>query len=210
MKEIKLIETNQIVQINEEDYKELDLNDLDTSDIRSKKELIIYLNNAKKEHYSRQYIKDKLSNHDIHSVVETTERFSLYDAIALSANTLCNDEYQIIMNELINSKEMKQVEYYDETIYLEYKYRSDLNNNDYSSVIIDNIKYNELKQLHKEKKCRVFVCYLFKDNKIRMIELFNNEIDYIMYNKLIRDNVYNNKMKKVDLYCFNNNRTILI
>lgn len=214
--EIKLKENGMIVTINDNDYNELDLNNLNTTDINDKNELIKYLNNAKKEYYSRTFIQQKIKDINIFNVEDTKNRFDMYDAVAISANTLELNEYQIYMHELNNdyliynfNGDLKE-DVYEEPIYLEYKYRYDLDSDKYSSVVIDHIKYNELKQLYEKTNKRIFVFYLFKDKKIRMLELFKQNIDYIMYNKKIKDNVYNNRMKVVDLYCFNNERTILI
>lgn len=213
---VKLKENGVIVTINDNDYNELDLNNLNTTDIKDKNELIKYLNNAKKEYYSRTFIQQRIKDINIFNVEDTKNRFDMYDAVAISANTLELNEYQIYMHELNNDYSIYDLngdlkeDVYEEPIYLEYKYRYDLDSDKYSSVVIDHIKYNELKQLHEKTNKRIFVFYLFKDKKIRMLELFKQNIDYIMYNKKIKDNVYNNRMKIVDLYCFNNERTILI
>lgn len=213
---IKLKENGMIVTINENDYNELDLNNLNTTDIKDKNELIKYLNNAKKEYYSRTFIQQRIKDINIFNVENTKNRFDMYDAVAISANTLVLNEYQIYMHELngnysiYNFNGELNEDVYEEPIYLEYKYRYDLYSDKYSSVVIDHIKYNELKQLHEKTNKRIFIFYLFKDKKIRMLELFKQNIDYIMYNKRIKDNVYNNRMKVVDLYCFNNDKTILI
>lgn len=213
---IKLKENGMIVTINENDYNELDLNNLNTTDINDRNELIKYLNNAKKEYYSRTFIQQRIKDINIFNVEDTKNRFDMYDAVAISANTLELNEYQIYMHELNNDYSIYDLngdlkeDVYEEAIYLEYKYRYDLYSDKYSSVVIDHIKYNELKQLYEKTNKRIFVFYLFKDKKIRMLELFKQNIDYIMYNKKIKDNVYNNRMKVVDLYCFNNDKTILI
>lgn len=197
-----IIKNNIKAYIDEDKYKELDLNSYDYSVIKSKKDLYRFLNVMKNEYHSREYIANQLIKQSyINHIEHTKEQYCNYDAVAefgLSAD-------ELLMYEFHNQPIPKS-----ETVILEYKYRTGTTYNQYNSVVIDNHKYDILKQIADKYNTKVMVCYLFKDNKIRMIDLFDNEIDSIMKNQRIKKNNFTNEYKIVDLYCFNNSETILI
>lgn len=186
------IKNGHFVYVNEDYYKDLDLNKLDYSNINNKNELYKFLNVMKREHYSRMVISDKIKDINIKDIRFTEYQYDNVDALATSAVTY-----------MFNEK-------YDEDILLEFKYRNDVSSFHYDSVAIDNNKYEILKELSKQTKKRVIVCYLFKDDNVRVLDLFKCEPDLILKNKKVKKNRFSNEYKIVDLYCFNNDRTILI
>lgn len=197
-----IIKNNIKAYIDEDRYKELNLNSYDYSVIKSKKDLYRFLNVMKNEYHSREYIANQLIQQSyINHIEHTQEQYCNYDAVA---------EFGLSDDELLMYEFHNQPIPESETVILEYKYRTGTTSNQYDSVVIDNHKYDILKQIADKYNTKVMVCYLFKDNKIRMIDLFNNEIDSIMKNQRIKKNNYTDECKIVDLYCFNNNKTILI
>lgn len=186
------IKNNQFIYVNPNYYKELDLNKLDYSNIKNKNELYRFLNVMKREHQSRIIISNKLKDISIKNISFTEYQYDNIDAFATSAVTY-----------MFNEK-------CDEDILLEFKYRSDVSSSHYDSVTIDNNKYDLLKRVSNQIKKRIMVCYLFKDGNVRVLDLFKCEPDLVLKNKTVKKNRFSDEYKVVDLYCFNNDRTILI
>ena len=180
-----LKEINQDVYLNEEESYGYKSNEIDTTDLHNKQELISYLKWHKMEDNTIELSKDKLKTLDIQIKERSKGRFAHYDCVATSANT--------------------------ETIYIEYKNRPDINSDTYDSVIIDGAKYKALLDLYLRTKKNIYIIYTYKDGKIRVFDFVKSRSEYNQIKEIeVKDNVYSDrKRSKVYIY-YPNELSILL
>lgn len=179
-----LVEVDEDVEVDEELTYGLSNEDIDTTDIRNQQELINYLQSKHIELQAIVKAKDKLAKADIGYILPTTARFAPFDMVGYSGNCQC---------------------------VLEFKHRADVSSNQYSSVMVDEAKYNRLVE-EAQRGVPVLIVYIYDvDNKIRILDFnqYYNKIDGT-FSRTIRDNEYNNRKREKKFLCWNNNKTILI
>lgn len=194
MKRIQLTETNEIIELNNNEFNGIDINKLSLKDIRSKQELLNLSRIKTDESTSIDIAKEKLKQLNISIKHINEDRFATYDAIAVSAVTNMFNES------------------YNEEIILEFKYRTGTTCNQYQSVVIDSIKARELLNEYKSNNKRIFIIYIYKDNHIRLFEFSKYYKDYSTYKESNVINAkYRSSVKKIKrLIEYPNELTILI
>lgn len=194
MKEIKLIDTNTTVVLNDDECLDVNVEELNTKDIKNKIELLQFIKIKSDEKKSIEISKPFLKelNIDIKEVVN--ERYSHYDVIAVSAVTnMFNEQY-------------------NEEILLEFKYRTGTTSNQYSSIVIDSIKCRHLLDEYNKSNKRIFVVNVYSDNHIRLFEFSKYYKQFIDYEDVnVINSKYRSDTKKVKrLVKYSNDLTILI
>lgn len=174
MREVRLTETNEIVELNDNELNGIDINKLSLKDIRSKQELLNLIQIKSDETKSIQIAINKLKEMNVTIKHINEDRFATYDAIAVSAVTN-------IFNES-----------YDEEIILEFKYRTGTTCSQYQSVVIDSTKARELLNEYNSNNKRIFIIYIYKDNHIRLFEFSKHYKNYSTYKE---SNVINAKYR---------------
>lgn len=179
-----LVEVDEDVEVDEELTYGMTNDDLDTTDIRNQQELINYLQSKHIELQAIVKAKDKLAKADIGYILPTTARFAPFDMVGYSGNSQC---------------------------VLEFKHRADVSSQQYSSVMVDEAKYNRLIE-EVQRGVPVLIIYIYDvDDKIRILDFnqYYNKIDGT-FSRTIRDNEYNQRRREKKFLCWNNNKTILI
>ena len=175
---------NSIIDLTEEEAKGFDVNRLDLTDIKNKKELINYIDMKIDEAHSIEVATPLLKKLDIEIKYITTERFAHYDAVAVSASTNTNGEKQ-----------------QEEEIILEFKNRPNINCNYHESVAIDDKKCRALLNEYYRSKRRVFVIQVYKDKHIRVLEFSKHyrSIDKVQIVKIEKTKYRENDKKIIKL-----------
>lgn len=179
-----LVEVDEDVEVDEEVTYGMTNEDIDTTDIRNQQELINYLQSKHIELQAIVKAKDKLAKADIGYILPTTARFAPFDMVGYSGNSQC---------------------------VLEFKHRADVSSQQYSSVMVDEAKYNRLVE-EVQRGVPVLIIYIYDvDDKIRILDFnqYYNKIDGT-FSRTIRDNEYNQRKREKKFLCWNNNKTILI
>lgn len=196
---LRLRENNKLVTLYPHEInikgQVINIHQLDLTDIFTKDELILYVNNLAKERKAIKWSIPRLTdNLHINNVELHPNRFNPYDATAVSA---CTNMFY---------------EHWNEDIFLEFKFRDDIAADRYPSIILDETKYNELKQLHNKTNKRVFVNYIYMDGKIRFFELSKHwdDIDKIETRWVAKCQYRPHEKKKVNFLNWNNPKTLLI
>lgn len=194
MKTIK-IKNNQLIEIDETKIKYANriMNNLDASNIANEKELNDYIKNTQKEiDAMRLAYPILIKEMNITIIKKYDDRYHAYDCDAVSGVT-----------NILTDK-------YDEDIILEFKTRYNQSSTDYSTVQLDEHKYNKLKEIYIKTKKRVFVVYTYlNDPQIRILELFKHNPDYERIDKF-PSTAYSNTMKQRKNLYWLNDKTILI
>ncbi len=179
-----MLQNKKVVELTDEEMKGYTVDEIDTTDIYSKDELIRYINYKRVEDNIIKQVEDKLKQIDVTYWRRTEGRFEHYDMDGVSGDTV--------------------------PVCIEFKYRPDITSSQYKSVVIDEAKYQSLLQLTYIDE--VIVVYIYgKDKKIRVLHLnkYKDKYDY-KFTRRIKDNVYNNRMREKTFYSFDNSKTILI
>lgn len=194
MKEIRLTETNEIIELNENELNGIDIDKLSLKDIRTKQELLNLIRIKSDESKSIEIAKEKLKEIDVTIEHINEDRFATYDAIAVSAVTNMFNES------------------YNEEIIIEFKYRTGTTYNQYQSVVIDSTKARELLNEYNSNNKRIFIIYIYKDNHIRLFDFSKHYKNYSTYKESNVINAkYRSNVKKVKrLIEYPNELTILI
>ena len=161
------------------------------NDIKNQTELNRLIETKKKEIESIEIAIPLLEQLDIIITSTNQDRFALFDCEAISGLTEDNE---------------------GETIYLEFKYRYNINSNDYNSVIIDSIKARELYNIYKEQGIRTLIVYVYKDKHIRLFDFSTHYREYCnVKESTIQYSTYRpNIKKKQNLIEYPNELTVLV
>lgn len=180
-----LKETDKDIYLSEEESYNYLPEDIDTTDLYSKQELVSYLNWRKKEDESIVSTKDKLKCLEIDIKERSKGRFAHWDCLATSANT--------------------------ETIYLEFKNRPEIDSDKYDSFFMDAAKYKALLDLYLTTGKEIYIIYVYKDKRIRVFNFSKNRELYREIKEIeVKDNVYSDRRRKKVYIYYPNELSILL